>query len=65
MGGQAIELLPAGYVLQLLGSTAAITQSLEHASVSVKFCESLLIPVWHFISQYKSAALYYWVSSLQ
>jgi len=26
---------------------------------------SLLVPVWHFISQYKSATLYYWVSSLQ
>jgi len=40
---------------------------LEHVSVAVEavFSESLLVPVGHFISQYKSAAFYYWVSRLQ
>ena len=54
MGGPAVELLPVGWVLQLLGSAAATAQSWEHASVSVEkvFCESLLVPVKHFISQY-------------
>ena len=55
MGGPAVELLPAGWVLLLLGSAAATAQNWEHASVSVEkvFCESLLVPVKHyFISQY-------------
>lgn len=54
MGGPTVELLPAGWVRQLLGSAAATAQSWEHASVSIEkvFCESLLVPVKHFISQY-------------
>ena len=67
MGGPAVDLQSAGWDLQLLGSAAATADSLEHASISVAkvFCKSLLVPVWHFISQYKSAAWYYWVSRLQ
>jgi hypothetical protein len=58
VGGPAVGLLPAGWVLQLLGSAAATAQSSEHASVSGDkvFCETWLVPARHFIFQYKSAA---------
>ena len=54
MGGPAVELLPASWVRQLPGSAAATAQSWEHASVSIEkvFCESLLVSVKYFISQY-------------